>query len=114
MRLVAVAGTLVFAAAAGLIGWVVLTGGECAGATVHRSVDACIAAGLPRERCASLLVEADRQLLQSGPVFDMREQCEDRYGSCQRAAGATGFVPRATGFCLKAGPPERLVPVFGR
>lgn len=44
----------------------------------------------------------------------MREQCEDRYGSCQRAAGATGFVPRATGFCLKAGPPERLVPVFGR
>lgn len=51
MRLVAVAGTLVFAAAAGLIGWVVFTGGECAGATVHRSVDACIAAGLPRERC---------------------------------------------------------------
>lgn len=114
MRPVAVAGVLIFGAAAGLIGWVVLTGGECAGATVHRSVEACISAGLPQARCASLLAEADRLLLQSGPVFDMREQCEDRYGSCQRAAGATGFVPRATGFCLKVGPPERLVPVFGR
>lgn len=114
MRAVAVAGTLVFAVAAGLIGWVVFTGGECAVATVHRSVEACISAGLPRERCATLLAEADLQLLQSGPVFDMREQCEERYVSCQRAAGATGFVPRAKGFCLKAGPPERLVPVFGR
>lgn len=114
MRLAAVAGGLIFAAAAGLIGWVVLTGGECAGATIHRSVEACAATGLPRQRCTAMLAEADRLLLQNGPVFDMREQCEDRYVSCQRSGGATGFVPRATGFCLSAGPPERLIPVFGR
>lgn len=114
MRPVALVVSAVIVTAGGILATVWTTGGDCAGAIVHRSVASCTASGISAARCTALMAEADRRLLQSGPVFDMRQQCEDRYPSCQPAAGATGFVPRATGFCLRPGPPEVAVPVFGR
>ena len=105
---------LVVLGVAAILAYTMLTGGDCAGATVYRDVAACVAGGRGEARCLGDLAEADRRLTQSGPVFDIRQQCEDRYPSCQPAAGATGFVPRATGFCVRPGPPERVVPVFGR
>ena len=114
MRPVALVVTAVVLTAGAILAYVGFTGGDCAGATVHRSVAACTTSGMSAARCTALMAEADRRLLQSGPVFDMRQQCEDRYTSCQPAAGATGFVPRASGFCLRPGPPELVVPVFGR
>lgn len=114
MRPVALVVSAVIVTAGAILAYVWTTGGECAGATVHRSVAACTASGISASRCTALMAEADRRLLQSGPVFDMRQQCEDRYPTCQPAAGATGFVPRASGFCLRPGPPEVVVPVFGR
>lgn len=114
MKPVAVVGSAVIVAAGAVVAFVMLTGGDCAGAPVFRSVAACTAGGIGAARCEALMGEADRRLLQTGPVFDMRQQCEDRYLSCQPASGATGFVPRASGFCLTPGPPEVVVPVFGR
>ncbi|WP_296576905.1 DUF1190 domain-containing protein [Phreatobacter sp.] len=114
MKPVAVVGSALILTAGAIVAYVIATGGDCAGAPVFRSVAACTAGGIDAARCAALMGEADRRLLQNGPVFDMRQQCEDRYLSCQPASGATGFVPRASGFCLRPGPPEVVVPVFGR
>lgn len=114
MRPVAVAGSLVILTAGAIVAYVMLTGGECAGAAVYRDVASCVSSGRTVSGCQGHLAEANRRLTQTGPVFDMRQQCEDIYRSCQPAARAVGFVPVATGFCLRPGAPDRVVPVFGR
>lgn len=114
MKLVAVIGSAVIVTAGAVLTYVMLTGGDCAGATVYRDVASCVSSGRTVSGCQSMLADANRRLTQTGPVFDMRQQCEDRYRSCQPAVGAVGFVPVATGFCLKPGAPDRVVPVFGR
>lgn len=114
MRPVAAIVAAVILVAGSLVAYVMLTGSECAGTVVYRDVAACVSRGGTVSSCEAYLREANRRLTQSGPVFDMRQQCEDRYRSCQPAVGAVGFVPVATGFCLKPGAPDRVVPVFGR
>lgn len=114
MRPVAAIVAAVILVAGSLVAYVMLTGGECAGTVVYRDVAACVSRGGTVSSCDAYLREANRRLTQSGPVFDMRQQCEDRYSSCQPAHGASGFVPRATGFCVRTGPPDRVVPIFGR
>ncbi len=114
MKPVAVIGSAVIVTAGAVLAYVMLTGGNCAGATVYRDVASCVSSGRTVSGCRSLLAEANRRLTQTGPVFDMRQQCEDIYRSCQPAVGAVGFVPVATGFCLRSGAPDRVVPVFGR
>jgi uncharacterized protein YgiB involved in biofilm formation len=101
------------AGAAGLMTYLWMSGGECAGAPVYRSVQACVSGGRTAEGCAALMRQADTVLARSGPVHNTREQCEDRFVTCQGSIGATGFVPRAQGFCVRRGPPETVVPVFG-
>lgn len=111
MKPVAVA---VIVTAGAILTYVMLTGGDCAGATVYRDVASCVSSSRTVSGCQSMMAAANRRLTQTGPVFDMRQQCEDHYRSCQPAVGAVGFVPVATGFCLKPGAPDRVVPVFGR
>jgi uncharacterized protein YgiB involved in biofilm formation len=101
------------AGAAGLMTYLWMSGGECGGAPVYRSVEACVSGGRSAESCAALLRQADTALARSGPVHNTREQCEDRFVTCQGSIGATGFVPRAQGFCVRRGPSETVVPVFG-
>jgi uncharacterized protein YgiB involved in biofilm formation len=113
MKAVAVIGTAAILTAGAVVSYVMLTGGECAGSVVYRDVAACVSRGRTMSGCEAYLAEANRRLTQRGPVFDMRQQCEDRYSSCQPADGASGFVPRATGFCVRTGPPDRVVPIFG-
>jgi uncharacterized protein YgiB involved in biofilm formation len=114
MRAGAILVGLAVAAAAGLMAYLWTGGGECGGAPVFRSVAACVSAGRSQDACAALMRQADTVLAGSGPVHNTREQCEDRFVTCQRSIGATGFVPRAQGFCVRRGPPETVVPVFGR
>lgn len=114
MKPVAAFGSLAILAAGAVVAYVMLTGGDCAGAEVYRGVAACTASGRDEARCRSLMAEANRVLSQNGPVFDMRQQCEDRYIACQPARGAAGFAPQASGFCLRPGSGREVVPVFGR
>jgi uncharacterized protein YgiB involved in biofilm formation len=111
------AGVLVVAAAiagaAGFMAYLWMLGGDCGGAPVYRSVEACVSGGRSAEACAALMRQADTALARSGPVHNTREQCEDRFVTCQGSIGATGFAPRAQGFCIRTGPPETVVPVFG-
>lgn len=114
MKPVAVVGTLFIAAAGGLIAWSLVTGGACRGAPVYRSAEACAAAGRPAALCAQMMGEAHAKLAASGPVHNTREQCEEHFVTCQRSTGPTGFVPRASGFCVTGGDRPVVVPVFGR
>ena len=57
-----------------------------------------------------MMGEADAKLAASGPVHNSREQCEEHFVTCQRSMGPTGFVPRASGFCVTGG--ERPVVVL--
>ncbi|WP_164304999.1 DUF1190 domain-containing protein, partial [Streptococcus pneumoniae] len=72
------------------------------------------ASGRTADRCRAMLQEAHALLARSGPVYGTREQCQDRHETCQESRAASGFTPRATGFCVMAGPPERIVARFGR
>ncbi len=113
MRAGALLVAVAVAGAAGFMTYVWMAGGECAGAPVYRSVEACVSGGGSAERCSGLMRQADTALARSGPVHNTREQCEERFVTCQGSIGATGFVPRAQGFCVRPGPPETVVPVFG-
>ena len=114
MKPVAVVGTLVIAGIGGLLVWTMARGGACGGAPVYRSAEACAAAGRPAALCARMMGEADAKLAASGPVHNSREQCEEHFVTCQRSMGPTGFVPRASGFCVTGGERPVVVPVFGR
>lgn len=114
MRPVAVAVAAIVAAVAGVMVFAWQSGGDCPGGTEFRSEQACTASGRPAERCRALLAEAQALLARSGPVYGTREQCQDRHATCQESRSAAGFTPRASGFCLMQGPPERIVPRFGR
>ena len=114
MRPVAIAVTLIVAGVAAAMGYVWLSGGDCPGGTEIPSERACLAGGRPAEQCRALLAEANGLLAHSGPVYATREACQDRHTTCQDSRAATGFAPRATGFCLMPGAPARLVPRFGR
>lgn len=104
---------LAIAAAAGLMAHLWISGDECGDAPVYRSVEACAAGGRSAGQCADLMRQADAALARTGPVHNTREQCEDRFVTCQRSIGATGFAPRAQGFCVRPGPAGAVVPVFG-
>lgn len=104
---------LAIAGAAGLMAYLWTSGGECGDAPVYRSVEACAVGGRTAGSCADLSRQADAALARSGPVHNTREQCEERFVTCQRSIGATGFAPRAQGFCVRRGPTETVVPIFG-
>lgn len=99
--------------AASLMAYLWNSGGECGDAPVYRSVEACVTSGRSATACADLMRQADAALARSGPVHNTREQCEDRFVTCQGSIGATGFAPRAQGFCVRRGPSETVVPIFG-
>ena len=113
MRMVAVIGSLVIVVAGGIIAYALQSGGDCPGGAVYRNLEMCLDSVRTPERCNLMMTDANTMLARSGPVSNTREQCEDRYGTCQNSRGAVGFVPRATGFCLMRGPPETIAPVYG-
>ncbi len=113
MRPVAVAVAGIVAAVAGAMVYVWQSGGDCPGGAEFRSEQACAASGRPAERCRVLLAEAHAMLARSGPVYGTREQCQDQHATCQESRSAAGFTPRATGFCVMPGTPERIVARFG-
>lgn len=113
MRPVALLGIGMIAGAAGLMAYLWITGGDCPDGAIYRNLDMCRDGGRTAERCNQIMAEANQMLARSGPVHNTREQCEERFVTCQGSIGATGFVPRATGFCIRRGPPETIVPLFG-
>ena len=104
---------MVVAGVAGLMVYLWTSGGECAGGTVMRTTEQCRASGRSGEVCAGLLASAHAELARSGPVSSTREQCEDQFGTCQPSASTAGFVPRASGFCLRPGATQHIVPLYG-
>lgn len=108
----AIVGTAI-AGIAGLMLYLWTGGGECAGGTVIRSVQQCIASGRSGATCEELMASANQALARSGPVSATSEQCETQFGTCQQSLSVTGYVPRATGFCLPRDPTQHIVPLYG-
>jgi uncharacterized protein YgiB involved in biofilm formation len=98
---------------AGLMAYVWSSGGDCAGGTAIRSIEQCRQSGRSADICAELLMSANATLARSGPVSATREQCEDQFRTCQPSLTTAGYVPRATGFCLKPGATQHIVPLYG-
>ncbi|QCK87656.1 DUF1190 domain-containing protein [Phreatobacter aquaticus] len=98
---------------AGVMAYVWSSGGDCAGGTVLRSIDQCVASGRTGSTCNELMGAANAMLARTGPVSSTREQCEGQYGTCQQSHATEGFVPRASGFCLSSDPKQHIVPLYG-
>jgi uncharacterized protein YgiB involved in biofilm formation len=74
--------------------------GECLGGSVVASEEACVASGLPPGVCRMAFVQAEDVARSSGPLYNDRALCEERYPACLEARHATGWVPRPAGFCV--------------
>lgn len=97
----------------GFMGWLWLSGGDCPGGREYRTVDACNAAGERPGDCRDWFADANRQLGRRGPFYLVQDECIAQHVTCQRAEIPAGFAPRATGVCVVAGVPDRVVPRFG-
>ena len=89
--------------------------GECLGGVVADSEAACIDAGLAPGVCRMAFLRTDDVARGSGPLYNERTPCEDRYPVCIEARPATGWVPRPAGFCIvpdRAGGVGRLTAVY--
>lgn len=104
--------TLFIAGVAGFMGYLWFSGGDCSGGREFTSVDACDRAGERPRDCRDWFAEANRLLSRRGPFHMDQNRCIAAHDTCQPADVATGWTPRATGFCVMGQGSVTVVPRF--
>ena len=92
----------IITAIAAFMGWVAMKS-DCSGGLVMADEAACRASGRSGAECADIFRRGLEIARRSGPTFNDRFACNDRFPNCIERSDITGWTARPVSYCVKPG-----------